>query len=143
MTSPSPFLSRLIPRLVQSRNIPRLTYHSVKFSTAHYPTTPTCPAPTCECAETPSLPEGCPKIDYEKPIRGHVPRYREQVLVCTGRDDWASNIETEDLDEVNMARELKRAFGRGGKFCDVSAISSLFSLYIVIPSSTANYAARV
>lgn len=59
--------------------------------------------------------------------------YAEQVLICTGKDDWPSKIETEGGGNVaqtlkgllgrggdgNVAQILKGLLGRGGKFCDV------------------------
>jgi hypothetical protein len=46
--------------------------------------------------------------------------YAEQVLICTGRDDWPSRIEDDDSGD-NLAADLKELFGRGGEFRDVSA----------------------
>lgn len=62
--------------------------------------------------------------------------YAQQVLLCTGKDDWAKRIEEEftaDADGVKeageveaysegwrqMGRLLKEMLGRGGKFADV------------------------
>ena len=49
--------------------------------------------------------------------------YAEQVLVCTGRDDWSSRIEDERGGD-NLAADLKELFGRGGTYSDVSACAS-------------------
>ena len=44
--------------------------------------------------------------------------YAEQVLVCTGEDDWPSRIEEESGGD-NLAADLKELFGRGGVYSDV------------------------
>ncbi|TDZ12816.1 Altered inheritance of mitochondria protein 32 [Colletotrichum spinosum] len=97
-----------------------------------FETVPTCPAPTCGCAETPAMPEGLP-VDLESPLNGVVSAYAEQVLVCTGKDDWASRIEEESSGD-NLAADLKELFGRGGTYSDpwhnISVLNSSF------PSST-------
>ncbi|KAM0285194.1 hypothetical protein ACHAQH_001625 [Verticillium albo-atrum] len=94
-----------------------------------FATVPTCPAPTCGCAPTPSGLD----IDHKSPLNGVISGYAEQVLVCTGRDDWASRIEEEDGGD-NLAADLKELFGRGGTYSDpfhnVSVLNASF------PSST-------
>ncbi|KAF3356493.1 putative bolA-like protein [Verticillium dahliae VDG1] len=94
-----------------------------------FATIPTCPAPTCSCAPTPPGLD----IDHTSPLNGVISGYAEQVLVCTGRDDWASRIEEEDSGD-NLAADLKELFGRGGTYSDpfhnVSVLNASF------PSST-------
>ncbi|QUC22664.1 uncharacterized protein UV8b_06905 [Ustilaginoidea virens] len=55
--------------------------------------------------------------------------YAEQVLVCTGRDDWSSRIEDERGGD-NLAADLKELFGRGGTYSDpyhnISVLNSSF-----------------
>jgi hypothetical protein len=65
------------------------------------------------------MPEGLP-IDHKSPLNGVMSGYAEQVLVCTGQDDWASRIEEESGGD-NLAADLKELFGRGGTYTDVSA----------------------
>ncbi|GKT40736.1 altered inheritance of mitochondria protein 32 [Colletotrichum spaethianum] len=93
---------------------------------------PTCPSPTCECAATPAMPDGL-EIDRKGPLNGVVSAYAEQVLVCTGKDDWASRIEEENSGD-NLAADLKELFGRGGTYSDpwhnISVLNASF------PSST-------
>ncbi|KAK1984044.1 Sucrase/ferredoxin-like-domain-containing protein [Colletotrichum cereale] len=93
---------------------------------------PTCPSPTCECAATPAMPDGL-EIDRKAPLNGVVSAYAEQVLVCTGKDDWASRIEEENSGD-NLAADLKELFGRGGTYSDpwhnISVLNASF------PSST-------
>lgn len=85
---------------------------------APFPTVETCPSPTCGCAPMPAFPDGL-EIDRAAPMNGVVAAYAEQVLVCTGRDDWASRIEDDEGGD-NFAADMKRAFGRGGRYTDVS-----------------------
>ncbi|KAI5867272.1 Sucrase/ferredoxin-like-domain-containing protein [Durotheca rogersii] len=79
-------------------------------------TVPTCPEPTCDCAETPAMPFGS-GIDRSANLNGLMPAYAQQVLICTGRDDWASRIE-EDHSGDNLAADLKELIGRGGMYSD-------------------------
>jgi len=64
------------------------------------------------------MPEGYP-IDHKGNINGLISNYAQQVLICTGKDDWASRIE-DDNDGDNLAADLKELVGRGGVFSDVS-----------------------
>lgn len=61
-----------------------------------------------------------------------MPPYAQHVVVRTGRDDWGSKIEDEDVGvegtAVNFARSLKGLVGRGGRFFDVCMLEFL-SLY--------------
>ncbi|KAI1111908.1 Sucrase/ferredoxin-like-domain-containing protein [Nemania sp. NC0429] len=91
-------------------------------------TVPRCPSPTCDCADTPAMPEGL-AIDYEGNLNGLISGYAEQVLICTGRGDWPSRIE-EDNSGDNLAADLKELVGRGGIYSDpfhnVSILNSSF-----------------
>ncbi|KAI2643319.1 FMI1 protein [Xylaria nigripes] len=91
-------------------------------------TVPRCPPPTCECADTPKMPEGFP-IDYESNLHGLISNYAEQVLICTGRRDWPSRIEEDDSGD-NLAADLKELIGRGGAYSDpfhnISVLNSSF-----------------
>lgn len=64
------------------------------------------------------MPEGLP-IDYNGKLNGLITSYAEQVLVCTGQDDWPSRIEEAHSGD-NLAADLKELFGRGGVYSDVS-----------------------
>ncbi|KAH7033419.1 Sucrase/ferredoxin-like-domain-containing protein [Microdochium trichocladiopsis] len=92
-------------------------------------TVTTCPEPTCECADTPPMPKDLP-IDYKGKLDGLISNYAQQVLICTGKDDWASRIE-EDNDGDNLAADLKELIGRGGMFSDpfhnISVLNSSFA----------------
>lgn len=78
------------------------------------PTIDACPSPTCQCQE---MPPGL-DIELEQNINGTMAAYAEQVLISTGRDDWASKIETED--EGVLIRRMKELLGPKGKYSDVS-----------------------
>jgi hypothetical protein len=60
-------------------------------------------------------------IEREQNINGSMAAYAEQVLISTGRSDWASKIETED--EGVLVRQLKGFLGRNGKYSDVRILS--------------------
>ncbi|KAL2074246.1 hypothetical protein VTL71DRAFT_8024 [Oculimacula yallundae] len=81
-----------------------------------FPTVSTCPSPTCSCASMPPMPEGLP-IDHSKPLNGTMAPYAEQVLICTGKDDWMSRIEEENSGD-NLAADIKELIGRGGVYSD-------------------------
>ncbi|CZT49301.1 related to sucrose cleavage protein [Rhynchosporium secalis] len=76
----------------------------------------------------PSMPEGLP-IDHSKPLNGTMAPYADQVLICTGKDDWLSRIEDENSGD-NLAADIKELMGRGGVYSDpyhnVSVINSSF-----------------
>jgi hypothetical protein len=57
-------------------------------------------------------------IDHSKPLNGTMAPYAEQVLICTGKDDWSSRIEEENAGD-NLAADLKELVGRGGMYSDV------------------------
>lgn len=58
------------------------------------------------------------EIDHKKNLNGTMAAYAEQVLVCTGKDDWMSRIEEENAGD-NLAADLKELLGRGGAYRDV------------------------
>jgi (2Fe-2S) ferredoxin len=43
--------------------------------------------------------------------------YAEQLLVCTGQDDWVSRVEEENGGE-NLVADVKELIGRGGPYAD-------------------------
>lgn len=65
----------------------------------------------------PDMPAELP-IDQTSRLSGLITSYNEQVLVCTGKDDWPSRIEDDNSGD-NLAADLKELFGRGGKYRDV------------------------
>ncbi|KAG5980937.1 hypothetical protein E4U55_003471 [Claviceps digitariae] len=95
-----------------------------------FPTVPSCPPPTCDCADTPDLCGEGMKIDRESRLNGAIPDYAEQVLVCTGRDDWPSRIETIEHEKdgeplPNLAAFLKEEM-QNNPFHRVSILNSSF-----------------
>lgn len=63
------------------------------------------------------MPEGL-EIDHSKPLNGTMAAYSEQVLICTGKQDWMSRIEEENSGD-NLAADIKELMGRGGIHSDV------------------------
>lgn len=93
------------------------------FATAaHGPQTPT----TCPCAGTP------PELDIDRktPLLHTMAPYSEQVLLCTGKEDWTSRIEDEASSAGDFVRGLRGEIGRGGKGFDVC----LFPSACIFPS---------
>ncbi|KAH7392963.1 Sucrase/ferredoxin-like-domain-containing protein [Pyrenochaeta sp. MPI-SDFR-AT-0127] len=74
------------------------------------PYTQSCPSPTCECAAAP------PDLDIDRkaPLLNTMAAYSEQVIFCTGKEDWASNIEQEEGETGDFVKGLKGVVGRGG-----------------------------
>ncbi|KAK7700844.1 hypothetical protein SLS64_010695 [Diaporthe eres] len=75
------------------------------------------------------MPDGL-EIDHKGKLNGLISNYSEQVLICTGKDDWPSRIE-EDNSGDNLAADLKELFGRGGVYSDpfhnISMLNSSFA----------------
>ena len=69
------------------------------------------------------MPEGL-EIDHTKNLNGSMAAYAEQVLICTGKDDWTSRIEEENSGD-NLAADIKELIGRGGVYSDVRPQSPL------------------
>jgi len=68
------------------------------------------------------MPEGL-EIDRSKSLNGTMAAYAEQVLICTGKDDWLSRIEEENAGD-NLAADIKELIGRGGIYSDVYSLES-------------------
>jgi hypothetical protein len=83
------------------------------------------------------MPDGL-KIDHSKSLNGTMAAYSEQVLICTGKDDWLSRIEEENSGD-NLAADIKELLGRGGVYSDVCSptFASFFS-FISIKKAIAN-----
>lgn len=104
-----------------SATLARRSYASridIPFAPPPVPTIESCPAPTCQCRETP------PGLDIEREqgINGSMPTYAEQVLISTGKDDWTSRIE--DDEGGALVRQIKNFLGRDGKYSDVGDTSA-------------------
>jgi hypothetical protein len=50
--------------------------------------------------------------------------YAEQVILCTGKEDWASNIEQEEGATGDFVSGLKGVIGKGAEAFDVRTRSS-------------------
>lgn len=79
------------------------------------PYTESCPSPTCACAPTPSDLD----IDRKTPLLNTMAPYTEQVLLCTGKEDWASNLEDDEGATADFVKGLKGVIGKGGEAFDV------------------------
>jgi leucyl-tRNA synthetase len=54
--------------------------------------------------------------------------YSEQVIFCTGKEDWVSNIEQEEDATGEFVRGLKGVIGKGGPGFDVGLFPSTVTL---------------
>jgi hypothetical protein len=79
------------------------------------PTTQTCPSPTCVCASTPPDLE----IDHKVSLLNTMAAYSEHVILCTGQEDWHSNIEQDEGATGKFVKGLKGVIGKGGQGFDV------------------------
>ncbi|KXS96008.1 hypothetical protein AC578_3911 [Pseudocercospora eumusae] len=95
--------------IVQRRCASRI---EIPFTPPPVPVIDSCPAPTCQCRESPSGLD----IERESNINGSMASYAEQVLICTGKNDWKSRIEDEE--DAVLVRQLKGFLTRGGKYAD-------------------------
>ena len=87
----------------------------IPFTPPPVPVIEGCPAPTCQCRETP---EGL-VIEREQNINGSMAAYAEQILISTGRSDWPSKIDEEEGPQGAFVRQLRNFLLRGGKYVDV------------------------
>lgn len=137
------FLGRLARTCAQPSRSFRIIGSSRYLATKpapSFPVIPDCPSPTCNCAPTPALPEDLP-IDHKTTLNGLISNYAQQVLVCTGKDDWPSKIETEDEGD-NLAADLRKLIGPKGVYSDpfhnISVLNASFpSTPSVTPSTSA------
>ncbi|KAL8708142.1 MAG: hypothetical protein Q9220_006903 [cf. Caloplaca sp. 1 TL-2023] len=79
--------------------------------TSHIPSTP------CACQDDvpPDL-----DIDRKRSLVNTVAPYTRHIVIATGKDDWASKIESEE----GMAKTLKEMTKPGGEWHDVRGASS-------------------
>jgi hypothetical protein len=75
------------------------------------------------------MPDGL-EIDHSKNLNGTMAAFSEQVLICTGKDDWLSRIEEENSGD-NLAADIKELLGRGGVYSDVCSTPLYFLLTFV------------
>ena len=105
------------------RPVNRIRYQST------FTTIPSCPAPTCQCAE---MPAGL-DIDREHDLNGSMATYKKQVLVFTGQSDWKSRVEEDGEGTAwgDFNRKLKGMTTRGGQYADVRPLHFLKSCIIL------------
>ncbi len=116
--------SHQLPRVRQqqfsSTSFRRQTSITVPRHPVAIPYTDTCPSPTCECtATTPADLD----IDRKSPLLNTVAAYAEQVVICTGQEDWASRIENDEGETGDFVRGLKGVIGKGSAAFDVGWFS--------------------
>lgn len=102
--------------LRQHQQISRQIRFASRLGTNHrppFPVLPSCPSPTCPCAETPSGLD----IDRSTPLNGTAPAYSEHLLLSTGHANWPSKLE-DDIQDAAIGG-FKTLFGRDGKYVDV------------------------
>lgn len=121
-----------IRRLGQASARAAFAHRTYATKAPSFPTTPTCPSPTCSCAPTPTLPEGF-EIDRKTKINGLISNYAQHVLICTGKDDWPSRIEDDNSGD-NLAADLRELVGRGGKFSDVCSLLHFYFFWSRMPN---------
>nr|POE84606.1 altered inheritance of mitochondria protein 32 [Quercus suber] len=112
---PRRLLSQTVSTVHTSNASLRRSYASridVPLTPPPVPIVETCPSPTCQCRD---MPAGL-DIEREQDISASMPTYAEQVLICTGKEDWASNIEDEA--DGLLVKELKNMLSLKGKFRD-------------------------
>jgi hypothetical protein len=103
-------------RILPIRRISSATPRSQPASPP-FPIVPTCPSPTCACAETPA---GL-YIDRKRDLNGSMAPHAQHVVISTGKSDWTSRIEDDGQGTLwgDFGRQLKAMLGRGGKYSDV------------------------
>ncbi|USP80615.1 uncharacterized protein yc1106_07889 [Curvularia clavata] len=97
-----------------SRVLPGHAFRSFSTTRARLQSSPipyisSCPSPTCECASAP------PDLDIDRktPLLNTMASYSEQVVFCTGKEDWTSNIEQEEGETGDFVKGLKGVIGKG------------------------------
>lgn len=89
--------------------------------------TPTCPSPTCDCVPMPPDLD----IDRESPLANTMPHYAEQVIVCSGKEDWPSRIEDEEGGVGKFVRGMRSALGMGKGQCGALDVCLIFYFCLV------------
>jgi leucyl-tRNA synthetase len=65
-------------------------------------------------------------IDRKAQLLNTMAPYAQQVVVCTGQDDWASNIQQDESATGEFVRGVKDVIGKGAKAFDVGWFSHLY-----------------
>jgi len=69
-------------------------------------------------------------IDHKTPLLNTMATYSEQLIICTGKDDWTSRIEDEPTPSGDFVRGIKSVVGKGGPAFDVGMLF-LYNIIIV------------
>lgn len=107
-----------------------LAKHGKKLErSSKLPVIPTCPEPTCECADMP----GDLDIEREKDLNGTMAAYSQQILISTGQADWQSRIEDEKDTAPwgTVVAGIKEMLGPKGRFHDVCYFNTCKSLLTI------------
>ncbi|KAH9867549.1 hypothetical protein IAQ61_008143 [Plenodomus lingam] len=102
------FLTRL-PRAPTTQTVRKFSSIASRRQVT-IPYTQTCPSPTCECAAMPPDLD----IDRKSPLLNTMAAYAEHVVICTGKEDWASNIAQEEGETGDFVNGIKGIIGKGG-----------------------------
>lgn len=95
---------------------PRIFQNATSLSTI-----PICPECTCECAETPAMPEGL-EIDHTSKLEGTMATYDVHLILHTSVTDWPSRVEDDErFPEVKL---IKNMLGKNGEYFNVSDMRS-------------------
>lgn len=105
--------AQVVPQRLTGSKRTNASRIDIPFTPPPFPVIESCPVPTCQCRGTPKNLD----IEREQSLSATMAAYAEQVLICTGRDDWKSKIEEED--QGVLVKQLKSYMGRGGKYSDV------------------------
>jgi len=65
-------------------------------------------------------------IDRKTPLLNTMAAYSEQVIFCTGKEDWVSNVEQEEGETGEFVKGLKGVIGKGGQGFDVGTFPNYF-----------------
>lgn len=65
-------------------------------------------------------------IDRKTPLLNTMAAYSEQVIFCTGKEDWVSNVEQEEGETGEFVKGLKGVIGKGGPGFDVGTFPNYF-----------------
>lgn len=84
-------------------------------------------------------------IDRKTPLLNTMAPYAEQVIFCTGKKDWVSNIEQEEGETGDFVKGLKSVIGKGAPGFDVGSFfpRSIFFLSRFFCSRNAKYTCAI
>lgn len=112
-----------LPQVIPGHVFRSFSTTRARLQSSPIPYTLTCPWPTCECGSAP------PDLDIDRktPLLNTMASYSEQVVFCTGKEDWTSNIEQEEGETGEFVKGLKGVIGKGAPGFDVGSFFSSLS----------------